>query len=80
MTSSPEQMVKQKPATATILTEVVQSGVGEGFPRVEGVCPACGYRSLFVGLGGYVTCSVLSCPDPTAVSDLLAPKENPHAA
>lgn len=58
-------------AVAEPLTEIVQSGVGEGWPRVEGKCPGCGSASLFVGLGGYVTCSRLDCPSPCAASVAL---------
>lgn len=41
------------------------------FPEVQGRCPACGGQSLFLGSGGYVTCSRIECPDPTAADDLL---------
>jgi hypothetical protein len=42
------------------------------FPRVEGRCPACGSTgTLFVGQGGYITCSLDRCPDPGVVADLL---------
>lgn len=41
------------------------------YPQVQGKCPACHGQSLFLGAGGYVTCSYLSCPNPTAVNDLL---------
>jgi len=40
-------------------------------PLVKGRCPACNGASLFLGTGGYVTCSRLDCPDPTAADDLL---------
>lgn len=33
-------------------------------PRVQGECPACNLTSLFLGEGGYVTCSNLECPMP----------------
>lgn len=33
-------------------------------PRVQGECPACNLRSLFLGQGGHVTCSNLECPLP----------------
>lgn len=49
-----------------------------GFPHVVGRCPACGAKSLFLAVGGYVTCSVLGCPDPSAVTNLLA--VDPRAA
>ena len=50
---------------------VVQAGVAKGFPQVQGFCPACRRRTLFVGAGGYITCSYLPCPNPTAVADML---------
>lgn len=41
-------------------------------PSVAGRCPACGSAgSLFLGSGGYVTCSIADCPDPGKASDLL---------
>lgn len=43
--------------------------------RVVGRCPmGCG-ETLFLGSGGYVTCSWVECPQPDAASDLL---EGPH--
>lgn len=42
------------------------------WPEVAGICPACGWHSLFLGAGGFVTCSRLECPAPEAASDLLA--------
>lgn len=39
--------------------------------RVQGFCPACGKESLFLGEGGYVTCSVLGCPVPDAATRVL---------
>jgi hypothetical protein len=50
----------------------------ELFQRVAGHCPACGATSLFLGSGGYVTCSVIECPNPTAVADLLEDGETEH--
>ncbi|MER7815635.1 hypothetical protein [Streptomyces sp. NPDC096153] len=38
---------------------------------VRGRCPACGWESLFLGDGGYVTCSRLECSTPDAASTLL---------
>ncbi|GAB2906921.1 hypothetical protein GCM10027047_01470 [Rhodococcus aerolatus] len=56
----------------------VQHGVGTGRPWVAGFCPACGKRGLFVGEGGYVTCSQIGCPNPGAPSDVLfAPAPDP---
>jgi hypothetical protein len=39
--------------------------------KVQGRCPFCGHDSLFLGSGGYITCSVRECPNPTAITDLL---------
>lgn len=38
---------------------------------VRGHCPACGVEALFVGSGGWLTCSVIGCPDPTALANAL---------
>jgi hypothetical protein len=40
-------------------------------PIVQGRCPACRGASLFLGSGGYVTCSRLDCPNPSAADELL---------
>jgi hypothetical protein len=37
----------------------------------------CG-QTLFVGSGGYLTCSWIECPRPDAVSDLLDDDETQH--
>jgi len=42
-----------------------------GFADVQGRCPACHGKSLFLGDGGYVTCSRIDCPEPDAASTLL---------
>lgn len=34
-------------------------------------CPACNKAALFVGKGGYVTCSHLDCPNPDYEKALL---------
>lgn len=39
--------------------------------EVSGRCPACGNRSMFVAVGGHVTCSIADCTDPCAAADLL---------
>lgn len=45
-------------------------------PDIAGRCPACGSDgTLFLGSGGYVTCSVGDCPNPGAAYDLLAGEE-----
>lgn len=46
--------------------------------KVQGHCPACGHASLFLGSGGYVTCSIRECPDPTLVADILDDREIHH--
>lgn len=41
------------------------------YPGVQGRCPrGCG-ATLFLGAGGYVTCSWQHCPEPDAASKLL---------
>ena len=40
-------------------------------PAVSGRCPSCRSSSLFLAVGGWVTCANIQCPDPTAVADLL---------
>lgn len=43
-------------------------GAGEPYtmnqPRIVDRCPACGSRSLFIGAGGFLTCSVITCANP----------------
>lgn len=45
--------------------------IHDGFPNVQGHCPACGGGGLFLGSGGYVTCPRVDCPAPDAASSLL---------
>lgn len=33
-------------------------------PIIQTKCPACGWKSLFIGSGGYLTCGNLDCPTP----------------
>lgn len=48
--------------------------------RVEGCCPmGCG-ETLFLGAGGFVTCSVDVCPNPEATSLILQDPETEHVA
>lgn len=44
-------------------------------PYVQGTCPACGSQALILGEGGYVTCSLLDCPDPEAATKILKRKD-----
>lgn len=47
-------------------------------PQVNGNCPmGCG-ATLFLGVGGYITCSYQGCPNPLAVHDILAEEETEH--
>ena len=39
--------------------------------RIKGRCPSCDHESLFVANGGYITCSIAECLNPTLASDLL---------
>lgn len=45
---------------------------------VAGRCPACGGSSLFLGSGGYVTCSRSDCPVPDAAASILEDGETQH--
>lgn len=46
--------------------------------EVKGYCPmGCG-GTLFLASGGYVTCSWIECPNPTAACDLLLDPETEH--
>lgn len=46
--------------------------------HVVGYCPmGCG-ETLFLGNGGNVTCSLIGCPAPWAVDDLLHDRETEH--
>lgn len=50
----------------------------DAFPDVQGRCPACQGQSLFLGEGGYVTCSRADCPQPDAATSALEQtKETP---
>lgn len=46
--------------------------------QIVGHCPACGGTTLFIGTGGHITCSLISCPRPTAVDELLVEQETEH--
>jgi hypothetical protein len=41
------------------------------YPVVQGRCPACNLRTLFLASGGFVTCSSLYCTNPCAAGELL---------
>lgn len=40
--------------------------------EVQGYCPSCGSSSLFLGAGGYVTCSWSDCAEPDAATGMLS--------
>ncbi|MGW1796920.1 hypothetical protein ACWCQN_13135 [Streptomyces sp. NPDC001984] len=42
-----------------------------GMPLVKGRCPACRHASLFLGTGGYPTCSNADCTEPDAATTVL---------
>lgn len=33
--------------------------------RITTRCPACGHQTLFIAVGGHLTCSWLKCPEPS---------------
>jgi hypothetical protein len=39
--------------------------------EIKGKCPINYGATLFLGSGGYVTCSYVNCPNPSAACDLL---------
>lgn len=46
--------------------------------NIAGYCPmGCG-QTLFVGARGHVTCSLVGCPNPCAVDELLQDRETEH--
>lgn len=38
--------------------------VTEAHTKIANRCPACGHDTLFIGSGGWLTCSWLSCRNP----------------
>ena len=56
------------------------AGVQGAHERIIDPCPSCGLRSLFVGKGGYVTCSNLYCDDPGVGRAIEAMKAKLKAA
>lgn len=55
-----------------------EQGEVDQYPKVRGYCPmGCG-DTLFLGAGGYVTCSYINCPRPDAVADIIAECETEH--
>ncbi|MFD5798643.1 hypothetical protein ACFWIO_34955 [Streptomyces diastatochromogenes] len=56
---------RQQPDTETPTHPAV------GWPLIKGNCPACRHASLFLGTGGYPTCSNYECPEPDAATTVL---------
>lgn len=40
--------------------------------RITTRCPSCGHQSLFIAVGGHLTCSWLKCPEPSVEAQLAA--------
>jgi hypothetical protein len=57
-----ERLLEELVETRTLLDAAQPS---DPFPRLADRCPACGGTTLFVGSGGWITCSLIGCPDPT---------------
>lgn len=69
----------QPPAVNVTGLDASPAGPARNMPIVSGRCPACGMASLFLAVGGHVTCSNLSCSNPTKIADdLLAPAGAGH--
>ncbi|MFC7909032.1 hypothetical protein [Streptomyces nigra] len=58
----------QQPGTLPLAST---APLAAGLPLVKGNCPACNSASLFLGNGGYVTCSRIDCPEPDAATTVL---------
>lgn len=51
-------------------------------PRIADRCPSCGNQTLFIGAGGWLTCSWIQCKEPgltRAIAAQAAPGETPQA-
>lgn len=40
--------------------------------KIVDPCPSCGSHSLFIGMGGHLTCSVIGCKDPGVTRAITA--------
>jgi hypothetical protein len=50
------------------------------FPGVQARCPACGSTStLFLAEGGYITCSLIGCPNPEAAHEAIEEQAGANA-
>ena len=61
---APEPATQDEAPTST-------APLAAGLPLVKGNCPACRGASLFLGTGGYPTCSNADCPEPDAATTVL---------
>lgn len=56
-------------------------GTGERYthdqPRIADRCPSCGKQTLFIGAGGWLTCSWLKCKEPGVGRAIDVLKESP---
>ena len=41
-------------------------------PRIADPCPSCGGSTLFIGAGGWLTCSVIGCQHPAMFDAISA--------
>jgi hypothetical protein len=85
----PRSIIQAQPSDSQRLLDDARAIVDDDAPldqtlflapvaRIEGICPACTSKSLFVGEGGHVTCARFACPDPAAVDDLLHTEPEPE--
>jgi len=58
-------------AAETPQPETQAEDLAAGLPLVQGNCPACRRAELFLGTGGYPTCSNADCPEPDAATTVL---------
>lgn len=59
--------------------EYCGTGTGEPYtanqPKINDRCPSCGARSLFIGGGGWLTCSVIGCKEPGVSKAIIDSRE-----
>jgi len=54
--------------------------MSDNFPSVQARCPACGSSgTLFLGDGGYITCSLVECPTPEAAHEAIEERAGANA-
>ncbi|WP_318205355.1 hypothetical protein [Streptomyces sp. SCL15-4] len=67
----PQREAQQDPAQDGEALPSSTAPLASGLPLVKGNCPACQHASLFLGTGGYPTCSNADCPEPDAATTVL---------